>query len=114
VTETPLALDAALNEPQVLAEFPGVQLQFTFPESFSMVGVMVSVAPSTNELGVGVGTVLNETDGVGGGVVVVDEWELPPQAIRAPITPKLTRRRIDLLNVIEREEILRGVIGPLR
>lgn len=92
MTETPLALEGALNEPQVLAEFPGVQLQFTFPESFSMVGVIVSVPPSTSELGVGVGTVLSETEGVGGGVVVFDEWELPPQAIRTAIMLKITRR----------------------
>jgi hypothetical protein len=101
----PLALLLALNEPQVAAELPGVQLQVTppLPESLVTVAVIESFPPVDREAG----AVLNETDGV---VLPPpppppEFLELPLQPTRAAIMLKLIRRGIDLRNVIVRDVI---------
>ena len=104
----PLALLLALNEPQVAAELPGVQLQVTppFPESLVTVAVIESFPPVDREAG----AVLNETDGLALPPPPPPELlELLLQPIRAAIMLKLIRRRIDLRN-----GIMRDVIGHLR
>jgi hypothetical protein len=102
----PLALLLALNEPQVAAELPGVQLQVTppFPESLVTVAVIESFPPVDREAG----ALLNETVGVV--PPPPPEWlELLLQPTRVAIMLKLIRREIDLLNAI-----MRDVIGHLR
>jgi hypothetical protein len=56
VTAAPLAVELELNEPQVLAELPGVQLQFTPPFAGSPVTVaaMFGVALGARVAGGGV------------------------------------------------------------
>ena len=99
----------ALNEPQVAAELPGVQLQVTppFAESLVTVAVIEKVPPKARE----VGAVLRETEGA-----VVPPPPPPPELLelllqptRAAIMLKLIRRPIDLLNVF-----VRDVIGHLQ
>jgi hypothetical protein len=68
----PLAEAGELNDPQVAALLPGVQLQVTppFAESLATVAVMDSVPLATREVGAGVGTVLSVTV-MGGGAVAL-------------------------------------------
>jgi len=92
VTGVPLAVVLELNEPQVAALLPGVQLQVTppFAESLATVAVMLWVALTCSD----VGTALS---------VVVMGWDLwleLLQATRAAIMPRLIRRRNDLRNLI--------------
>lgn len=92
MTAVPLADVAELNEPQVPA---GAQLQVTpaFAESLATVAVIGVVSPTNRAVGV----VLSVTEmGVTGVTCVLELLH----ATRAAIMLKLTRRRIDLRNVI--------------
>jgi len=73
VTAVPLAEAGELNDPQVAALLPGVQLQVTprFAESWATVAVMDSVPLATKEVGAGVGTVLSVTVMGRGGVALI-------------------------------------------
>jgi hypothetical protein len=107
----PLAVLFALNVPHApAAVLPQAADQLTPLVSFVIVAVKDNVPPTVREVGVVVGTVVKETDGV---VVPLppppDLLELPPHATSAAIMLRLIRRRSDLQNVV-----VRNVIGHLR
>ena len=82
MTAVPLAEAGELNDPQVTALLPGVQLQVTppFAESLATVAAIDSVPLATKEVGTGVGTVLSATV-IGGVALILIAGVLAPIAV---------------------------------
>jgi hypothetical protein len=96
----------ALNVPQAPAVvLPQAAVQLAPLVSLTIVAVSDSVPPTAREVGVGLGFVVSEMVGAGGGGVVVEGLELLLHPTRAAIMLKLMTRRIDLQNVIVRKVI---------
>ena len=97
MTAVPLAEAGELNDPQVVALLPGVQLQVTprFAESLATVAVMETVPLTTKEVGAGVGTVLSATVMGGGGVaLIVIAGVLAPVAVLVTEVAVMTTARV--------------------